>query len=138
MKNEIIEKVDRLSDVLVHVIYSDLETIADLSDWFGKLAKSAIQTAQLELAAVTKAAELVLEKIIVDGYIDKSQRILTQKTKRLRSYQTARTKVENKNIIKALLIYELENIVHFHTGDISCRETILKPRAENTRQKSLI
>jgi hypothetical protein len=51
MRTGIIEKVDRLCEVLVYAMSFDRETIADLSDWFGKLSRLALQTNQLEMAA---------------------------------------------------------------------------------------
>ena len=138
MRTGIIEKVDRLCEVLVYAISFDRETIADLSDWFGKLSQLALQTAQLEMAAVSKAAALVLEKMIADESTDKSPKILPQKPRWFWSYEVRRAKADNKNIIKALLINELENIGHFHTGDILCRETLLNPAVENARRELLV
>lgn len=138
MRNEIAEKVDSLSEVLVHTISFDREAIADLSDWFGKLSKLALQTAQLEMAAVTEAAALVLEKMIADDSMDKSPKFLPQNVRGFWSYEAGKNKADNKDIIKALLINELESIEHFHRGDILCRETLVNPTATNVRQKLLV
>jgi hypothetical protein len=62
---DILEKVDRLSDVLVHVHNSDSKTLADLSDWFTKLSRLASSTAQWEMAVVSEAVARVLEKMRV-------------------------------------------------------------------------
>jgi uncharacterized protein YfkK (UPF0435 family) len=138
MTNEIAEKLDHLSGVLVHAINYDRETVADLSDWYARLSQLASQTAQPEMAAVTKAAALVLEKMVVDDSMDESPKILSQKTREFWSYQARKTRTVDKDAIKALLINELENINYFHRGDTLCRETLLNPAAENVQQKLLV
>lgn len=138
MRNEIAEKVDSLSEVLVHAIGFDREAIADLSDWFGKLSQLALQTAQREMAAVTEAAALVLEKMIANDSTDKSPKILPQNARGFWSYQDRKSKADNKDMIKALLINELETIEHCHRGDILCRETLVNPTAETMRQELLV
>jgi len=138
MRTGITEKVDRLCEVLVYAISFDRETIADLSDWFGKLSRLALQTNQLEMAAVSKAAALVLVKTMADESTDKPPKILPQKPRWFRPYEVSRAMADNKNIIKALLINELENIGHFYTGDTLCQETLLNPAGKNMRRESLV
>lgn len=138
MRTGIIEKVDRLCEVLVYAMSFDRETIADLSDWFEKLSQLALRTDQLEMAAVSKAAALVLEKTIADESTDKSPKILPQKPRWFWSYEVGRARANNKNIIKALLINELENIGHFYTGDMLCQKTPLNPAVKNMRRELLV
>jgi hypothetical protein len=138
MRTGIIEKVDRLCEVLVYAISFDRETIADLSDWFGKLSRLALQTDQLEMAAVSKAAALVLEKTIAAESTDKSPKILPQKPRWFRPYEVSRAKADNKGIIKLLLINELENMGHFYTGDMLCQGTLLNPAVKNMWRELLV
>jgi hypothetical protein len=90
------------------------------------------------MAAVSKAAALVLEKTMADESTDKPPKILPQKPRWFRPYEVSRARADNKNIIKALLIDELENIGHFYTGDMLCKKTPLNPAAKNMRRELLV
>jgi hypothetical protein len=75
---------------------------------------------------------------MADESTDKPPKILPQKPRWFRPYEVSRARADNKNIIKALLIDELENIGHFYTGDMLCQKTPLNPAVKNMRRESLV
>ena len=107
MNTKMHESVERICDVLVHTIDLDLETMADVSDWFSQLSQLAVQAHQGQMASVTQAAALVLEKKMVDESREISQACLLSSARQLGAYGGERNEADDRDIIKQLLVREL-------------------------------
>jgi hypothetical protein len=127
-QDEIIEKIDRLSEILVHICSLDREMVSQMSDWFRKLSDLATETGQREMAAVTEAAALVLERIMVNDSLNDDLAAMPRNSGGFGFYQTAIFRTWDTGAIKQMLIDELADM-----GLIVTREILDKEHAEFPR-----
>jgi hypothetical protein len=126
--DEILERVDRLSDVLVHVHCSDTKTLADLSRWFTKLSRLASATAQWEMAIVTEAVARVLEKMRITSAMQESLMYLpgSPRAGGLSGQQTSATDL--KTDIRESIMTELCSLRYVSTGNKAGQAVLVDPK----------
>ena len=134
--DKILEKVDRLSDVLVHVQSCDARTLADLSRWFGKLSRLASETAQWEMAVVAEAVARVLEKMKIAYTLEKSLMYLPGRPRWGGVSDREASQSDQKNKIKQLIMTELCSLRYLSTGDKAGQAVLVDPMLAETWAKS--
>lgn len=107
LRQVLIDKVDHLSSVLVHIQGFDREMMGELSDWFANLSKVAAESYQQEMAAVSQAAARVLENMISE---DTGDNYLSHLSLHRNRNGRVTGKSIDKVLIKQLLMEELELI----------------------------
>lgn len=138
MRNAIDQEVDNISEVMVHAINFDRETLANLSDWFRELGSLFAETVQTDTAAVAEAAARALDKMISYNGMAEFFRIWRTSPEKHRSYELGSVTTNCTDVLRQLLVSELESIGHFQTGGMLCQEILLNLTAENLRKKLLI
>lgn len=108
-KKEVIDRIEHLSGILIHVRNFDHKCISDLSAWFFSISRLAARSYQRETAAVSRAASLVL-KDMVSGSNDSFYENMAYNDEQYLPDRRKDSEIVERGRIQRLLMNELEKM----------------------------
>ena len=106
------EMLEGICDVLVRAVNLDLETMEDIADWFSRLSESAGQAGTGQMACVTQAAALVLEKTMAEELRGISPTCWPGAAGQLRHYGDRSNELDDRGVVKRRIITEIARMRH--------------------------